>query len=158
MVPACNGQTDGRTDEAAPPVLKSCSIDGGDKTRNLAIVNRSRVRSAHTVTTVGPKCSGEGNFSRRESIWDTGGGSRYRKHKSQYGLVFHASTFSGRGTTCDTLGGGRLVADAAAASINFRGYSFFTGGYLLYMPPVFDAPVWGTLEVSQRCLVLAKLA
>jgi len=52
-------------------VLKSCSsVDGGDKTRNLAIVNRSRVSSAHTVTTVGPKCSGRGIFH-GEKVYET---------------------------------------------------------------------------------------
>ena len=54
-------------------------------TRNLAIANRSRVSSAHKVTTVNLQRT---RLSWGGSIWNTGGGGYCRKHKFYGEIVF----------------------------------------------------------------------
>ena len=56
------------------------------KARNLAISNRSRVSSAHTVTTVNFQTCG--SFSRGRKHMRHRDGSRCRKHTFQCGIVF----------------------------------------------------------------------
>jgi len=55
-----------------------------NNTRSLAIANRSRASSAHTVTRV----NFQGDFLTARSTWDTGGGGHCWNHKFQCRTVF----------------------------------------------------------------------
>jgi len=86
-------------------------------TRNLAIANRSRVSSRHTVTTVNFRA--EKFFTERKHMgwWDTGGGDRCWKHKFQCGIVFHGSR---KENICDTVAN-LVAATEATGSQSLKG-------------------------------------